>query len=105
MDKNVNNATNHKTNMGASSGVMVSKLDYQTFLNEFVSHWVPHSYGFVPHLSKILWQLLWQVQQAISCFCLEAFGVFSPAFRLLTQFLPSSGRVDTAIWMPYMDAN
>ena len=22
-----------------------------------------------------------------------------------TQFLPSSGRVDTAIWMHYMDAN
>ena len=21
------------------------------------------------------------------------------------QFLPSSGRVDTAIWMPYMDSN
>ena len=29
-------------------GVMVSKLD----TSEFESHWVPHSFGLVPHRSK-----------------------------------------------------
>ena len=33
---------------------MVSKLDLQTFMSEFNSHWVPHSYGLVLHLSKKL---------------------------------------------------
>ena len=37
--------------------VMVSKLDLQTYTSEFESHWVPHSYGFVPHLSKKLCKL------------------------------------------------
>ena len=37
---------------GASGGVMVSKLDKQTYTSEFESHWVPLSYGLVPHLSK-----------------------------------------------------
>ena len=39
---------------GASGGVMVSKLDKQTYTSEFESHWVPLSYGLVPHLSKSL---------------------------------------------------
>ena len=39
---------------GASGGVMVSKLDKQTYTSEFESHWVPLSYGLVPHLSKKL---------------------------------------------------
>ena len=43
------------------------------------SHWVPLSYGLVPHLSKKL-----------SKFPLTLLG---------------SGRVDTAIWMHYLDAN
>ena len=38
--------------MGASDGKMVSKVDEQTFSNEFESHWVPYSYG-VLHPSKI----------------------------------------------------
>ena len=38
--------------MGASGGVMVCKLDLQTFINEFESHQVLLSYGLVPHLSK-----------------------------------------------------
>ena len=33
-------------------GVMVSKLDLQTYTSEFESHWAPLSYGLVPHLSK-----------------------------------------------------
>ena len=33
---------------------MVSKLDKQTYTSEFESHWVPLSYGLVPHLSKKL---------------------------------------------------
>ena len=37
---------------------MVSKVDYQTSRNEFESHWVPHSFGFVLHLSKMLSKLL-----------------------------------------------
>ena len=43
--------------MGASGGVMVSKLDEQTYTSEFESHWVPLSYGLVPHLSKMLSKL------------------------------------------------
>ena len=43
---------------GASSGVIVSKLDKQTFMSEFDSHWVPHSYGTVLHLSKKFSKLL-----------------------------------------------
>ena len=39
---------------GASGGVMVSKLALQTYTSEFESHWVPLSYGLVPHLSKKL---------------------------------------------------
>ena len=42
---------------GTSGSVMVSKLDLQTYTSEFESHWVPHSYGFVPHLSKKLSKL------------------------------------------------
>ena len=40
-----------------SCGVMVSKLDKQTYTSEFLSHWVPISYGLVPHLSKKLSKL------------------------------------------------
>ena len=46
--------TRVKKKKGASGGVMVSKLDKQTFTSEFESHWVPLSYGLVPHLSKSL---------------------------------------------------
>ncbi len=45
------------TVLGTSSGVMVSKLDWQTYTSEFESHWVPHSYGLVLHLSKKLSKL------------------------------------------------
>ena len=40
---------------------MVSKVDYQTYTSGLESHWVPHSYGFVPHLSKKLSKLLFAV--------------------------------------------
>ena len=33
-------------------------LDLQTFMSEFESHWVHHSFGFVPHRSKELRKLL-----------------------------------------------
>ena len=36
---------------------MVSKLDLQTYTSEFEFHWVPLSYGLVPHLSKKLSKL------------------------------------------------
>ena len=39
-------------NMGASGGIMVGKLDYNTSMTEFESYLVPHSLGLVPHLSK-----------------------------------------------------
>ena len=42
---------------GASSDVMVGKLDYQTYTSEFESYWVPHSYVPVQHLSKKLCKL------------------------------------------------
>ena len=38
-------------------GVTVSKLDEQTYTSEFESHWVPHSFGLVPHRSKELCKL------------------------------------------------
>ena len=44
--------------LGASSGVMDSKLDKQTFTSEFKSHWVPPLYDLVPHLRKKLSKLL-----------------------------------------------
>ena len=42
---------------GISASVLVSKLDLQTYTSEFESHWVPLSYGLVPHLSKKLCKL------------------------------------------------
>ena len=43
---------------GTSGGKMVSKLDKQTFISEFESNWVLHSYCLVPHLNKKLSKLL-----------------------------------------------
>ena len=43
---------------GAFGGVMVRKLDKETFTTEFESYWVPHSYSLLPHLSKKLRNLL-----------------------------------------------
>ena len=43
---------------GTSGGVTVSKLEKQTYTSEFESHWVPHSFGLVPHRSKGLCKLL-----------------------------------------------
>ena len=36
-----------------SNAVMVNKLDEQIFTRESESHWVPYSYGLVPHLSLV----------------------------------------------------
>ena len=36
---------------------MVGKLDWQPCKSEFKSHWVPHSFGLVPNLSKKLSKL------------------------------------------------
>ena len=36
---------------------MASKLDMQTYMSEFESHWVPHSYGHELHLSEKLIKL------------------------------------------------
>ena len=45
--------------MGASRNVMVvSNLDLQICKSGFESHWVPHSFGLAPHLSKMLPKLL-----------------------------------------------
>ena len=38
--------------IGASGDVMIRELDKQTYTNVFESHWMPHSYGLVPLLSK-----------------------------------------------------
>ena len=43
---------------GAFGGIMVSKLDKQTYTSEFECHWVPLSYGPVPHVTKKLSKLL-----------------------------------------------
>ena len=50
---------NNVIGKGASGGVMVSKLDYQIFSSAFDSHCVPYSYDLVPHLSKMLIELLY----------------------------------------------
>ena len=39
---------------GTSSDVIVSKLDQQTIVSVFDSHWVTHNYGLVPHLSSAI---------------------------------------------------
>ena len=49
-----------------SSGVMVNKLDEQTFKSEFEFHWVPHSYGLVSHLSKKLSKLQQHLEKGAS---------------------------------------
>ena len=41
-----------------SGDVIVSKRYLQTFPSEFESHWVPHLYVIVQHLSKKLSKLL-----------------------------------------------
>ena len=41
-----------------SRGVMVSKVDLQTYTSEFETHWVPHPFGLVPNRSKELRRLL-----------------------------------------------
>ena len=46
-----------KNYLGTLVGAVASKLDQQTFISEFKSHWVPHSSGFVLHLSKKLYKL------------------------------------------------
>ena len=43
---------------GNIGGVMINKLDNQNFTSEFESHWLPHSFGFVLHLSKKFGKLL-----------------------------------------------
>ena len=47
----------HTWRKGASGVVMFCNVDKQTYTSEFESHWVPHSYGLVPHLSKKLSKL------------------------------------------------
>ena len=55
---------NHYTTRGASGSVVVSKLDKQTCKSEFESHWVPRSFGLVPHLNKKLCKLLYIMGQS-----------------------------------------
>ena len=45
--------------------VMVSKLDKQAFTSEFESHWMSHSFGFVPHQSKMLSKLLLLIRDSL----------------------------------------
>ena len=63
-----------------SDGVMVSKLDWQTFTSEFESHKMPHSYDLVPYISKKLcillqWNLIWATWKwkPLSFICLWKF--------------------------------
>ena len=58
---------------------MLSKLDMQIFMSEFKPHWVLHSYGIVPHLSKkqsellilIILYALSQMVSSIAIHCLH----------------------------------
>ena len=36
----------------ALDGVMVGKVEQQTFMSEFESHWEPYLFGHILHLSK-----------------------------------------------------
>ena len=47
-----------KEGMVAFSGVMVNKVDYQIFISEFESHWIPLLYSPVLHLSNKLTKLI-----------------------------------------------
>ena len=49
----------HWTFMGVSDGVVVRGLDQQTLMSKLEFHWVLHSYGLVPYLSKKLSKLLY----------------------------------------------
>ena len=53
----------------ASGDVMISKINWQTYTSEFGSHWVPHSFGFVPHLSRKLCKLLHMYIYIYVCVC------------------------------------
>ena len=53
---------------------MVSKYDYKACTSDFESQWVPHSYGLVPYISKILSKLL-QAQISINYSLLDIFGL------------------------------
>ena len=39
-----------------SGGLMVSKLDQQTFKSEFESHWVLYLFDLIPHWSKNIFE-------------------------------------------------
>ena len=43
-----------KRQWGTSGDITVSTLDKQIFTRKYDSHWVPHSYGHVSHMSKTL---------------------------------------------------
>ena len=81
----------------ASGSVMVSKLDLQTYTSEFKSHWVPHSYGLVPHLSKKLSKLpplpplRWIAFVSTRIFFCWAYGGFSTSSDP-SQQLPLSAK-------------
>ena len=46
---------------------MVSYVNNQTITGEFESHWEPHSYGLIPHLSQTLCKSLLRVNTQL-CF-------------------------------------
>ena len=60
---------------------MVSKLDEQNFTSDFEFPWVPRSYGFVTHLSKIFSKL--------QLYKFHIFAQFSvdPLFPTIRKFL------------------
>ena len=40
---------------------MVSKTDQQIFNIKFEFHYAPHSYGLVPHLSLVSYNIIWPI--------------------------------------------
>ena len=62
-------------NGSALGSVVVNKLDQKTYANVFESHWMPHSYSLVPHLSKKLSKLLWGLNSLLkdmNCYMIYA---------------------------------
>ena len=81
--------------LGTSGGVMVSKLDSQTYTSEFESHWVPHSFGLVLNRSKDLRKLLLQLKTCTRSWVTE--------LELSTLVNQIKGSVQSSAWAPEFD--
>ena len=79
---------------GTLGGVMVSKLNKQTFTSEFESHWAPHSVGLVPHRSKKLGRPYARSICSIFSPCMESNALEkSTNKRVASRFLSRTAKI------------